>query len=93
MVPGTLPAKFTGDVFDEWHNTWLAGMSAAGTGFTVMVNDAGVPVQVSPALVNAGVTVMVALTGALVVLVTVKDDISPEPLAARPMAGFELTQL
>ena len=68
-------------------------MSAVGTGFTVMVIDAEVPVQVRPALVNSGVTVMVALTGALVVLATVKDVMSPVPLAASPMEVFELTQL
>ena len=92
-VPGTLPVKLTAEVFAEWHSTWLTWRLTVGIGFTVILKDEGAPVQVSPAFVNEGVTVMVALTGALVAFVAGKDEISPVPPAARPMAGFELTQL
>jgi len=40
-----------------------------------------------------GVTVMVAVIGALVVLVAVKAGILPVPLAARPIAGLLFVQL
>ena len=62
-------------------------------GFTVMLKEAVFPVHVRPALVNVGVTVMVAITGAVAVLVTVNEEILPVPLAARPMEVFELIQL
>jgi hypothetical protein len=52
-----------------------------------MVNDKGVPVH--PFAV--GVTVMVAITGAVPLLVAVKDGIFPVPLAASPMDGVLLT--
>ena len=54
-----------------------------------MVNICGVPGQ--PAA--DGVTVIVAVTGALVKLIAVNDAISPLPLAARPMEGLLLVQL
>ena len=55
-------------VGDPLHNTWLATGFTIGVGFTVMVNVIGVPVQL-PIL---GVTVMVATSGPLVVLVVTK---------------------
>ena len=58
-----------------------------------MLKEAVLPVHVSPALVNVGVTVIVAITGAVVVLVTVNAEIFPVPPAARPTEVFELTQL
>ena len=71
-----------------------AGVAVApGVGFTVIVNDAGTPVQVPPALVNCGVTVIVADIGAVPALIAVKDKISPLPLAARPIDVVVLTQL
>ena len=69
---------------------WVRGEAdTVGMGFTVMVKVSGVPVQ--PLAV--GVTVMVALMGALVVLVAVKAAIFPDPLAASPMAVLSLVQL
>jgi hypothetical protein len=50
-------------------------------GLTAIVKVWGVPGQ--PA--NEGVTVMVAVTGAVPVLVAVNDDIFPLPLAASPI--------
>jgi hypothetical protein len=76
-----------------WHKTWFDTLLTVGMGFTVMVNDVKLPVQVTPWLVKVGVTVIVAITGALVMLVAVKEEISPEPEAAIPIEGFEFVQL
>ena len=48
--------------------------------------------QVIPPLLYDGVTVIVAVTGTTPVFVAVKDDISPVPLAARPMLMLLLFQ-
>ena len=88
-----MPEKFTAAVGARWHKTWFAVGSIAGTGFTVTVKNELVPVHVTPALVNAGVTVMVAVTGTLARLVAVKEEISPDPAAASPMEALELVQL
>jgi len=64
-----------------------------GIGFTVISKEAVFPVQVSPALVKVGVTVIPAVIGSVVVLVTVNEEILPVPAAARPTEVFELTQL
>jgi hypothetical protein len=61
-----------------------------GIGLTTTVACIGVPKQVSPALVNSGVTVNVTVTGALVVLVNV-PAISPAPLAAIPVTATVLS--
>lgn len=58
-----------------------------------MVNVMAVPVQVTPALVYTGVTVMVAVTGALVLLIAVKAGTVLVPLAPRPMETLLLVQL
>jgi hypothetical protein len=74
--------------------TWLGTAVTVAVGLTVIVKVAGVPVQVVPALLKEGVTVIVAVTGAVPVLVAVKDGmIFPEPLAARPMEVFVFVQL
>ena len=58
-----------------------------------MVNVAGVPLQVAPALVYVGVTVMVAVNGALVTLVATNAGILPVPLAAMPIEVLLFVQL
>ena len=63
-----------------------------GYGFTVIVNVIGVPVQVVPALVYDGVTVIVPVIGAVVGFNAVKE-IFPVPLAPSPIVVFELVQL
>ena len=62
-------------------------------GVTVIVNVVGEPVQVVPPLVYVGVTVIVAVTGAVVVFTAVKEGILPVPLAARPIEVVLLVQL
>ena len=64
-----------------------------GIGLTVIVNVTGVPEQLIPPFAKTGVTVIVATTGALPVLVAVKEAISPEPDAARPIEGALFVQL
>ena len=59
----------------------------------MIVNEVSVPVQVFPALVKAGVTVIVAVIGLVPVLWAVKERICPVPLAGIPIEGSELVQL
>lgn len=59
-----------------------------GIGFTVMVNVIGVPEQ--PLAV--GVTVIVAVKGALVLFTAVKAGKLPVPLAAKPIPVVEFVQ-
>lgn len=59
-------------------------MLTVGKGFTVIEKGDGAPVQVAPELEYEGITVMVAVTGVVVVLVPVNAGISPDPLAASP---------
>ena len=58
-----------------------------------MLKVIAVPVQVTPPLVKLGVTVIVAVTGAVPVLIAVKEAMSPVPDAASPMDGLLLVQL
>jgi hypothetical protein len=58
-----------------------------GVGLTVIVNKNGVPIH---PFAN-GITVIVAITGAVPALVAVKDGIFPVPFAASPMDGALLT--
>jgi hypothetical protein len=64
-----------------------------GSGSTVMVNDFGGPLQVTPAFVNKGVTAMVPSIGAEVVLVALNGAIVPVPLAPNPIAVLLLVQV
>ena len=92
MVPGTVVVKLTAAVGVLLHTTWLAGWFTWPVGLTVIVNVIGVPTQETP-LVYVGVTVMVAVTGAVPALVAVKAAILPAPAAARPIDGVLFTQL
>ena len=86
--------KFTVVVKALLQTTWLGTAVTVAVGFTVMVKEAGVPVQEAPLLAYTGVTVMVAVTGAVPVLTAVKEGmVLPEPLAARPMEGVLFVQL
>ena len=50
-----------------------------------MVKIMAAPTQLVPPLVNVGVTVMVAITGEVVVLMAAKGPILPLPATERPM--------
>jgi hypothetical protein len=81
-------------VVDEpLHKTWLAIAFTVAVGFTVILKVVGRPVQLTPLLVNVGVTVIVATTGVVVTLVATKVGILPVPLAAMPMDGALFVQL
>jgi hypothetical protein len=86
-------AKFTAAVVAPLQTTWLLTTLTVAVGLTVIAKVPAAPVQVVPPLVSEGVTVMVALMGAVVVLLTVKAAILPVPLAARPIPGLLLVQL
>ena len=76
--------KVTVVVDEPLQSTWLAGWFTWPVGFTVMVKVFVGPAQPTEPPVKVGVTTIVAITGALVVLVAVKD-MFPVPDAARPM--------
>ena len=88
MVLATGPLMVTAAVLDPAHTVWFAIAFTAGVGFTVMVKLTDVP----PQPVEIGVTVMVAVIGAVVVLVAIKLGMLPVPEAARPMAVLLLVQ-
>jgi hypothetical protein len=89
VEPLTAPVKFIVLVIALLHKVWFAGCTTLGVGFTVIVNVFGKPGQP----VADGVTVIVAVSGALVVLVAVKAGIFPFPLAANPIEVLLLVQL
>ena len=88
-VPATGPLKVTAAVVAPAQSAWLAIAFTDGVGLTVIVKLTGSP----PQPVELGVTVMVAVIGAVVPLVAVKAGILPVPLAPRPMAVLLLVQL
>ena len=92
-VPATAPLKATAVVLAPLQTTWLVTAFTVGVGFTVMVNVVGVPLQVTPPLVKLGVTVIVAVTGVVPVLVPVKDWMVSVPLAPRPIHVLLFVQL
>ena len=82
VVPPVLfVVKLTAVVAEPLHSTWSAGSATWPDGLTVIVKLSGVPAQ--PA--NEGVTVIVAVTGAVPVFAAVNDAMFPVPLAARPI--------
>lgn len=93
VVVATLPVKFTALVALPAQSTWLGTPSTVGFGFTVIVKLTGVPLQLRPLAVNTGVTVTVAVTGAVVLLTALKAPILPVPDAARPIEVLLLVQL
>ena len=86
-------AKVTAVVAVALQSTLLATAVTVAVGFTVMVKMEAVPVQLTPPLVYVGVTVMVSTTGAVPVLMAVKANMFPTPLAAKPMEVFLFVQL
>lgn len=95
-VPATAPVKAIACVGAPLQTVCAVGVAdTVGVGFTVMVNVMGVPIHVvfeGPCDTD-GVTVMVAVTGALPVFTAVNEGILPEPLAASPMLGVLFVQL
>jgi len=77
----TVPAKPTDEVNSPLHKVCGFTVATLGVGFTMMVNVSGAPVQ----LFADGVTVMVADTAVIPVLVAVNEAIFPFPVAANPI--------
>ena len=88
VVPPILFVVKLTEVGVPLHNTkGVTGWFTSAEGFTVIVKILGKPTQLTPPLVNVGVTVIVATIGELPVLVAVKLAIDPEPESAGiPMA-------
>lgn len=88
-MPVTPPPNVMAVVAAPLQSVWLATAFTVGRGFTVIVNVVGAPGQ--PLAV--GVTVMVAVTGAVPALVAVNEPMLPTPLAPKPMDGVLFVQL
>ena len=93
MVPATAPVNVTRLLDEPGHKAWLDGAFTVGLGFTVMIKFCGVPLQVAPALVYDGVTVIVAVIAVVPALVAVKLGMLPDPLAPKPIAVLLFDQL
>ena len=91
--PVALVAKLTAVVLAPLHKVWLLTAFTLAVGLTVMVNVVDGPVQLTPPFVKVGVTVIVAVTGAVPLFTAVNAAIFPVPLAARPIVVFEFVQL
>ena len=85
----TAPLNVIGELDEPLQIAWLAGWATSGVGFTVMVKSRGVPGQ--PLLITW--IFIVAVKGALVLLMAVNEGILPKPEDARPMDGVLFVQL
>ena len=81
--------KLIADVRVPLHNTWFTGCETSAEGLTVIVNVLAGPGQ--PLAI--AVTVTVAVISVFVLLIAVNGMISPEPVAANPIAVLSLIQL
>lgn len=83
-VPLTGPENATGAVASPLQCTWSADAPTEGIGFTVIRNFSEVPAQ----LFADGVTVTVAVCGAVPLLVAANETMSPLPDEASPMVAL-----
>jgi hypothetical protein len=72
--------------------TLLTGLAVA-VGLTVIVKALAGPTQLRPPAANVGVTVIVAVAGAVPLFKAVKATMLPVPVAAKPIDGLLLVQL
>ena len=97
MTPPVLAvAKVMAAVPELLHTIWFPGLVTWPVGLTVMVKVCEVPAQPGVPFVKVGVTVSVAVIGALPLLVAVKEGIPvefPALLAARPIDGVSFVQV
>ena len=89
MVPLIVPVNVIAADALLLHMDWFKTLFTAGVGFTMILKLPAVPVQA----LASGVTVMIPVSGILLVLVAVKLAILPVPVAAMPIAGRLLLQL
>ena len=92
VPPVLLVPKITDIVLALLQTTWLAGWITWPVGLTVIVKVLVGPVQLTPPFVNVGVTTIVAITGAVPVLVAVNDEMFPIPDAKSPIPGVSFVQ-
>jgi len=93
IPPVLVVEKVIAPVPELLQTTWLPGLFTCPVGLTVIVKFCEVPVQLAAPLVNVGMTVMAAVTGAVPSLIAEKTGIPvPPPLAARPIPGVSLIQ-
>lgn len=93
-APGVLPLNTTEGTATPTQYTWFGTLLTVGTGFTVIVNVIEAPVHTAPVVAEVtGVTVIVAVTGAVPLLTATNEAISPEPEAARPIELLVFVQL
>lgn len=83
LVPATGLEKLMIPVGTLLQTTWSAGGTTLGVAYTTIEKVVELPGQVP----FKGVTTIVAITGALVVLFAVNDGILPLPLVGRPIDG------
>ena len=82
VADAVLEVRFTAAVCAPEHIVWLGAENCTvAAGFTVMVNGTGIPLHKA----LTGVTVIVAVTGELPVLIAMKAGMFPVPLAASPI--------
>lgn len=89
MVPATGLPRVTSVVVAPLQYVSLLTGKTVAVGYTVMVKDEGIPVHPFA----AGVTVMVAITGAVPELVAVNTGRLPVPLASRPIDSVLFDQV
>ena len=77
--------KIIGIVFIPLHKIWSEGSFTCPVGFTVIVKVREAPIQVIEPFSKNGVTMIVAITGAVPLFMAVKGVMFPVPLAPRPM--------
>lgn len=84
-----VPEKVIALTLSPLHAVTSDGSVTDGVGLTVIVNVLDVPEHP----LYTGVTVIVAVTGVLPVLLAVNDPMLPVPLAARPIDAVLFVQL
>ena len=82
-----------GEVFEFEHKTWSFTALITGTGFTVISNVSGTPLQVTPAFVYVGLTVINPYCAIGEVFTLVNDIPEPNPLAPIPKLTLLEVQL
>ena len=85
MPPVLAVPNVTAVIGEPLHTTWLLTVFTCAVGFTVIVKLVDGPLQLTVPFVNVDVTVIVAVTGDVPVLVAVKAAMFPLPLAPRPI--------
>ena len=85
-------AKFIAAKAAPLHTVLFVIVVTFAEGFTIIVNENGVPVQVIE-LVYCDVTVIVAVIGVVPLFIAVNDGMLPVPLIANPTDGALFTQL